>query len=80
MLIYDRFPTLAKAKQFAVNCKQRLLRRAVVCRSQEESNKIDPFPFQLDAPIVLVSRLDDLSGERAVDALAAHFGGTFAGT
>ena len=80
MLIFDQFPDRSKAEAFAQKVRDDYQRTAHVCDSQEESNVIDIFPFELFPPIVLVSRNDDCSGETVIEILATHFGGSFAGT
>jgi hypothetical protein len=80
MLIYDSFPSRETAKEFQDDCVRLLGRKALVRMSQAASDKIDPFPFLLTPPIVLVERVDNLSGEDRVDCLAKQHGGVFAGT
>lgn len=80
MMIFDRFPDNKRAINF-MRCVERSYgRKAQLFHSQEESNKVDPFPFQLIAPIVLVERRDDCSGEAEITKLVANYGGEFAGT
>lgn len=81
MLIYDSFPSRAKAEAFAKRTALEFGRETHICDSQEQSDKIDPFPFALYPPIVLVERdYDAFSHERMIDTKAAKFGGKFAGT
>lgn len=80
MLIFDRFETMEQARQFALKATAETGLGAVVCESQEESDGIDPFPFELVPPIVLVDRHDSGSVEQLVMRLAPEFGGEFAGT
>jgi hypothetical protein len=79
MLIFDQFRNLRSAKLFAHDMGL-LGRQAQVFESQEESNKVDPFPFQLVPPIVLVQRCDPATEERIERDAKAIYGGTFAGT
>lgn len=80
MLIFDRFPTTESADAFAKETG------GTVYKSQAESDAVDPFPYVLEAPIVLVPRpeLGDLdrevAAEREVAASVVRFGGSFAGT
>lgn len=78
MLIFDRFPSYSTAAMFAAAVQKRHGLSAKVYDSQEASNKADPFPCELQPPIVLVERSDD--DEEGVINLAATFGGEFAGT
>ncbi len=80
MLIFDSFATVELAKQFARHVETDFGSKALVFDSQEESNKVDPFPFELLPPIVLVERDDQYSGEKPIETSVVQFGGTFAGT
>lgn len=80
MLIFDKFPTRSHADQFASAVRGSFGRSVVVCESQEESNRHDPFPFELKPPIVLVERNEAYSGEEPIERLVVEFEGTFAGT
>jgi hypothetical protein len=79
MYIFHKFPSVLKAQEFAVRMRIRYEMKAKVYSSQDESDKVDPFPYVLTPPIVLVSRkkrmeLDELSN------IAVLFNGEFAGT
>jgi hypothetical protein len=81
MLIFDGFGSRKKAEDYAKTVKEKYKRSAMVYDSQEQSNAVDPFPFHLSPPIVLVERLeigDELEDE--IENLVQEFGGTFAGT
>lgn len=82
MLIFDRFPNQSRAQAFADYCIDHFGRNADVFKSQQESNKVDPFPYQLTAPIVLVERDGDEGPELepTIEQAVTLFGGTFAGT
>lgn len=80
MLIFDHFPDRLKAVGFASHIRATTGRDARVYASQAESDAVDPYPFVLTPPIVLVSREDDLSGEDAIELAVYKFGGEFAGT
>lgn len=86
MLIFDSFPTKQHAESFAKSVKDEFKLEATVYDSQEESNKVDIFPFELCPPIVLVERTllaTDENGkniERKVEATVSRFKGAFAGT
>ena len=73
MLIFDRFPSRTEAEAFA----QATELKTCVFDTQTESNLVDPFPYLLEPPIVLVER-----GERddEIERLVINFGGEFAGT
>lgn len=91
MLIFDRFPSREQATAFARSVRESGL-QASVYDSQEISNRVDPFPFKLDPPIVLIERpplavdateqdFDARSDrEEKLRSLVSRFGGHFAGT
>ena len=82
MLIFDQFPSYAHAIDFAHKVRTDHTRETIVCRNQKQSNAIDLFPFRLRAPIVLVTRSDDIGdeAEQQIEALVTQYHGTFAGT
>jgi len=79
MLIFDKFADMNQAQAFATAVGKQLKLKTHVCKSQEESNKLDIFPFELHPPIVLVDRADE-KVEKAAIALAKQYGAEFAGT
>lgn len=80
MMIFNKFPDNKRALNF-MRCVERSYgRKAQLFHSQEQSNKVDPSPFELIPPIVLVERRDDCSGEDEITALVNNYGGEFAGT
>lgn len=84
MLIFDGFPTREHARAFACQADAVYHRWAVVFDSQEESDAVDPFPYELVPPIVLVEREEmperNLQEEDAIARMAVNFSGRFAGT
>lgn len=78
MLIFDSFPDHTAADHFAQEVTARFGLWAAVFQSQDESNEVDPFPFVLLPPIVLVAR--DRAKEEAVEQLVEKHEGRFAGT
>jgi hypothetical protein len=91
MLIFERFPSMERAGEFALYCTLAFGREAIVCRDQEESQTIDPFPYVLEGPLVLVERENidydnplavqaDLAREKEIAASVVKFHGQFAGT
>lgn len=82
MLIFDRFPSKEKAKAFSEQVYRKTGRKTILCDSQEESDAHDPFPFQLEPPIVLVERDSDTGPqfETKIERGVTAFGGVFAGT
>lgn len=80
MLIFDSFASMECAKQFAQHVETDFGRKALVFDSQDESDKWDPFPFELFPPIVLVERDDQYSGEKPIEASVVQFSGVCAGT
>lgn len=79
MLIFDSFPDKEKAKEFVCAVRTKHGLKGTVHNNQDESNAIDPFPFELYPPIVLIDRADQ-QVERVVEKLVVEFGGSFAGT
>ena len=83
MMIFDSFPSREKAEEFAGWVRIRFKRKTKVCTSQDESDKVDPFPCELTPPIVLVTRVWKYGThlyEEDVVASVQRFGGSFAGT
>jgi len=82
MLIFDHFPTINHAIDFAHKVRSDHTRETIVCRNQKQSNAIDLFPFSLRAPIVLVARSEDIGDEteQQIETLVTQFYGTLAGT
>lgn len=81
MLIFDGFTSRREAEDYAKAVTEKYKRSATVYDSQEQSNVVDPFPFHLSPPIVLVERLeigDELEDE--IEEFVQEFGGEFAGT
>lgn len=79
MLIFDRFASRNHANNFVDWVASNHGLRCTIHDSQQSSNAVDPFPFMLDPPIVLVQRAS-LETEEAVEASVTLFGGVFAGT
>lgn len=79
MLIFHRFSSTDKAKEFANQVRREHNLNTVVCSSQEESDEHDIFPFQLTPPIVLVHRASE-ELEHEIEQLVERFDGEFAGT
>jgi hypothetical protein len=79
MLIFHKFSSLEQAAAFARSVTQREKLPASFHATQDESNAVDPFPFELLPPIVLVGR-GDLGIEEALRVRVQDFGGEFAGT
>ena len=75
MLIFHRFPSRALAEDFA-NTAKRFGLVATIYRTQAESGKVDPYPFKLRPPIVLVERS---ACDSLMDSFANFYGGYFAG-
>lgn len=80
MMIFDRFPSLGSAEEFAQAATEQTAETAIICQNQEEFEKHDVFPWELQYPVVLVPRLDDTDEESAIEQLVSEFGGEFAGT
>ena len=80
MLIFDSFKSMESARQFARHVQDAFGRSAQVFDSKAESDNVDPFPFNLHPPIVLVERNDAFEGEEPIEASVEQFSGVFAGT
>ena len=79
MLIFHKFSSLEQAAAFARSVTQLERLPASFHATQDESNLVDPFPFELVPPIVLVGAATLRSRSRLRCAVA-DFGGKFAGT
>ena len=81
MLIFDTFKSEEQAKAFGLKVRENYPdRNTYLCQSQADSNKIDPFPFELIPPIVLVGRTRDYDKEKDIIELVKQFDGVYAGT
>lgn len=86
MLIFDNFPSEAHARDFAAAVEKDFKLKTWFFTDQQKSNEVEPFPFELVPPIVLVERpVDatadiDFESENKVEQSVSAFGGTFAGT
>jgi hypothetical protein len=82
MLIFDRLESREKAEKFAEYVRAELCRGARVFDNQEDSDRLDPFPFVLTPPIVLVDRRpnDEVKDDDEVKDTVKNFGGRYAGT
>jgi hypothetical protein len=79
MLIFHRFPSAAAADNFAIAVRDRYGLLTRVCANQAHSDQVDPFPFRLTAPIVLVECRVNVNIPDVAE-MFADFGGRFAGT
>lgn len=79
MLVLDSFPSYEQANAFASMVRKKFGLRITVCDSQIESDMVDPFPFELTPPIVLVERTEG-EVEDAIERSVGKFHGRFAGT
>lgn len=86
-MIFDRFPTIGQAQAFARDVTERFGRETQVYDNADDAQAADPFPFELEAPVVHVDRLHEeediekfLAGEQEVERLVTGYGGVFAGT
>lgn len=80
MMIFDRFQMPDKAESFATAAQELTGEPSIICRTQEEFDIHDVFPWELDFPVVLVPRLDSTETEAEVESLVEEFDGEFAGT
>lgn len=74
-LIFDGFLDLEDADDFAAYVVDRYGLGAVVSTKQDD--QLEPFPFQLNPPVVYVKRREqwDKAEERAIEASVRAFGG-----
>lgn len=80
MLIFDRFRDLAGANAFKANCSSMFGKSAEIFLDDNAAFVNDPFPYELDPPIVHVERDDDIDVEQQIIRSVALFQGEFAGT
>lgn len=80
MLIFDRFPSEQQAREFVAHVETTFARKAWLFATEAEAEASDPFPFQLDGPIVHVERFEDYSAEDSIIQSVRSFDGSFAGT
>lgn len=87
MLIFDSFPDKKSAENFATTVAAIFNGlKGSVYDSQDKSNRVDPFPFVLNPPIVLITRPEykdidlEYNVERFIEKLVIKFDGEFAGT
>lgn len=93
MLIFDGFPSVARAEAFVAEVGREFEREGRVFTSVHEAQAADPFPFELTPPVVHVERVfgDEDVGrdwsaielvaiEDRIRVMGESFGGAFAGT
>jgi hypothetical protein len=80
LLIFDSFPDRKSAEKFAAAVVAEYDHGAEVFDSWHDSQRSDPFPFQLDGFIVHVERREDYADESQIIALVRSHGGSYAGT
>jgi hypothetical protein len=92
MIIFDSFPSRENAEKFASAVSARFNRQTHVCDSKKEADAVDPHPFNLFPPIVMVERLwpwegatqddcdKDLQIEREIEESVTQFCGEYVGT
>jgi len=78
--IFDSFANTERAEGFVAAVKDKYDLEAEVFDTQQESDAVDPFPFVLTPPIVLVERLGGNKQEENLKRLVREYGGDFAGT
>ncbi len=80
MLIFEDFSNRAAAELFSDALKTEFPdREIVICDTQEEADKHDLFPFELNPPIVMISRMSREDEDKAIE-MCESFGGSCAGT
>lgn len=81
MLIFDHFENERKAVEFAQAVRAKYPKLECHCHAAWwDAYDCDPFPFDLEPPIVHVERSEISGVEDNVMTLVSQFGGTFAGT
>ena len=79
-LIYDSFPTLDAAVDFAAAAQAGYGRKVWVYTDVDEAQAHDAIPVELVTPIVHVEREDEDEHEDALETLCLAHGGRFVGT
>jgi hypothetical protein len=91
-LIFHSFPNDIAACSFGGNVKSLHGLEWALCSAQAQANAIDPFPYELTPPIVLIERPSEGEDreeygvtegselEDEIELFVVHFGGKFAGT
>lgn len=79
MLIFDSFANQQSAENFVKAVADEYGLTAEIFDNQEQSDAVDPFPFKLEAPIVLVQRSHHSTENGVIKLAKIHFG-DFAGT
>lgn len=79
-LIFHAFPAREQAETFAAAVRLGYERDAAVYDDADEAADVAVFPYQLEAPVVLVARDERWTRESEIEASAAAYGGRFAGT
>ena len=82
MLIYDSFVDLESAKKCQVKLQKKFYCLSIITEDPEQARFLDPFPFELTPPILLVQRpIDDNPEiEKQITDYIIKNGGQFAGT
>jgi hypothetical protein len=85
MLIFHHFESAELATKFAKHVDATFGRKAYVCETEEEFDRLQLFPFRITLPVVLVERsgsCDDVpyDVEEVIKMTVLQFGGSFAGT
>lgn len=78
-MIFDGFDTLTRAADFAAAINAGYGLEVAILTDLNDSQTLDPFPFELTAPVVHVERSDGGTEERVQEAVTGY-GGRFAGT
>lgn len=79
MLIFDSFPSKAKALEFVQFVRDKFTLSPTLCETRREFNRIDTFPSELVMPVVVIERqTQDI--ETQIELAVLDFDGTFAGT
>lgn len=80
MLIFDHFESVELATKFAKHVEATFGRKAHVCETEEEFDRLQLFPFRITLPVVLVERAETDDVEDNIKKRVRHFGGSFVGT
>ena len=79
MLIFHNFKEDDFAKAFIRNVKKQFNIKAHFCKTHEEVDKYDIFPFKLKPKMVVVERTFNEKEEEVIE-MVIFYGGEFAGT
>lgn len=79
-MIFDSFPSIEAAGRFCDAVEDIHGLTTALYETESEAQAVDPFPYELHAPIVHVERHEDFDTEQTIELAVIAYGGKFAGT